>query len=349
MARIDPLAETSWGLAWDYDVVKAVENPPGEVLGVTGLREGKRLIRPEAQRAFLMWKKAFTPEDVARGHDGLREAYDRFLLTNFPLPEGVSPTACELGGVPAVRLDPARNGGPTILHFHGGGYMIGSARGSLEYAHRIANTLDGPCYTVEYRLAPEHPYPAALDDAVDAYRGLLATGVPAASIVLSGESSGGGLAVAVALAIRTAGDPMPGGIIAIAPFADLTLSGESLRQENGNDPAAHRDLLTFMGASYFQGHEPTDPLVSPIFGDLTGLPPLFVAATRGEVLYSDAIRLAERGQLAGVDVTTEFVDDSVHVFTIFPFLRETETTMAAIRAWSRARHGITQGRHRTAA
>jgi salicylate hydroxylase len=349
MARIDPLAETSWGLAWDYDVVKAVENPPGEVLGVTGLREGKRLIRPEAQRAFLMWKKAFTPEDVARGHDGLREAYDRFLLTNFPLPEGVSPTACELGGVPAVRLDPARNGGPTILHFHGGGYMIGSARGSLEYAHRIANTLDGPCYTVEYRLAPEHPYPAALDDAVDAYRGLLATGVPAASIVLSGESSGGGLAVAVALAIRTAGDPMPSGIIAIAPFADLTLSGESLRQENGNDPAAHRDLLTFMGASYFQGHEPTDPLVSPIFGDLTGLPPLFVAATRGEVLYSDAIRLAERGQLAGVDVTTEFVDDSVHVFTIFPFLRETETTMAAIRAWSRARHGITQGRHRTAA
>ena len=349
MARIDPLAETSWGLAWDYDVVKAVENPPGEVLGVTGLREGKRLNRPEAQRAFLMWKKAFTPEDVARGHDGLREAYDRFLLTNFPLPEGVSPSACELGGVPAFRLDPARNGGPTILHFHGGGYMIGSARGSLEYAHRIANTLEGPCYTVEYRLAPEHPYPAALDDAVDAYRGLLATGVPAASIVLSGESSGGGLAVAVALAIRTAGDPMPGGIIAIAPFADLTLSGESLRQENGNDPAAHRDLLTFMGASYFQGHEPTDPLVSPIFGDLTGLPPLFVAATRGEVLYSDAIRLAERGQLAGVDVTTEFVDDSVHVFTIFPFLRETETTMAAIRAWSRARHGITQGRHRTAA
>ena len=90
MARIDPMAETSWGLAWDYNVVKAVEGPPGEVLNVTGLREGKRLQRPEGQRAFDFWKYAFRPEDVARGHDGLREAYDRFLIKNFPLPEMTS-------------------------------------------------------------------------------------------------------------------------------------------------------------------------------------------------------------------------------------------------------------------
>lgn len=337
MARIDPLAETSWGLAWEYDVIKAVENPPGEVLGVTGLREGKHLIRPESQRAFLMWKEAFTPEDVSRGHDGLREAYDRFLTGNFPLPEGAPVNPCELGGVPTFRLDPVGRGGPTVLHFHGGGYIIGSAKGSLEYSHRLATTVEGPCYTVEYRLAPEHPYPAALDDAVDAYRGLLSTGIPPGSILLSGESSGAGLALAVALAIRNAGDPLPGGIIAIAPFADLTLSGESLKQENGSDPAAHRDLLTFMGASYFQGHEPTDPLVSPVFGDLSGLPPIFIAATRGEVLFSDATRLADRAERAGVQVTTQFVDDSVHVFTIFPFLPETQSTMEIIRAWSRAR------------
>lgn len=337
MARIDPLAETSWGLAWEYDVIKAVENPPGEVLGVTGLREGKHLIRPESQRAFLMWKEAFTPEDVSRGHDGLREAYDRFLTGNFPLPEGALVNPCELGGVPTFRLDPVGRGGPTVLHFHGGGYIIGSAKGSLEYSHRLATTVEGPCYTVEYRLAPEHPYPAALDDAVDAYRGLLSTGIPPGSILLSGESSGAGLALAVALAIRNAGDPLPGGIIAIAPFADLTLSGESLKQENGSDPAAHRDLLTFMGASYFQGHEPTDPLVSPVFGDLSGLPPIFIAATRGEVLFSDATRLADRAERAGVQVTTQFVDDSVHVFTIFPFLPETQSTMEIIRAWSRAR------------
>src|SRR5258707_8555684 len=263
MARIDPLAETSWGLAWDYDVVKAVEGPPGEVINVTGLREGKRLQRPEGQRAFELWKYAFRPEDVARGHDGLREAYDRFLTTNFPLPEGVVAVEDELGDVKAWRFaapDAAR--GNVLLHFHGGGYLIGSAKGSLEYASRLAAAVEGTCYTAEYRLAPEHPYPAAIDDAISAYRALLSRGIPASSILLSGESAGGGLALALALALRTAGDPLPAGSRGGRPLCPLSVSGASVRVFNGDDPAANRDLLTFMGASYFQGHEPTDPLVS---------------------------------------------------------------------------------------
>ena len=149
---------------------------------------------------------------------------------------------------------------------------------------RLAAAVGGTCYTVDYRLAPEHPYPAAIDDAVCAYRALLARGIPASSILFSGEFAGGGLAVALALALRTPAIRFPAAILAVAPFADLTLSGPSVRAFNGNDPAANRDLLTFMGASYFQGHEPTDPLVSPLFGDLAGLPPLFVTATQGEVL-----------------------------------------------------------------
>ena len=336
MARIDPLAETSWGLAWDYNVVKAVEAPPGEVVNVTGLREGKRLQRPEGQRAFDLWKYAFRPEDVARGHDGLREAYDRFLTTNFPLPANVEAVEDELGDVKAWRVAAAdAERGNVVLHFHGGGYLIGSAKGSLEYASRLAASVGGACYTVDYRLAPEHPYPAAIDDAVSAYRALLARGIPASSILLSGESAGGGLAVALALALRTAGDPLPAAILAVAPFADLTVSGPSVRAFNGDDPAANRDLLTFMGASYFQGHEPTDPLVSPLFGDLTGLPPLFVTATQGEVLLSDATRLAERAEKAGVDVTLRLVEDSVHVYTIFPFLPETRSTMDEVADWAK--------------
>src|SRR5882757_70511 len=336
MARIDPLAETSWGLAWSYDVVKAVEGPSGEVLNVTGLREGKRLQRPEGQRAFELWKYAFRPEDVARGHDGLREAYDRFLTTNFPLPEGFTAVEDELGDVKAWRVAaPDAPRGNAVLHFHGGGYLIGSAKGSLEYASRLAAAVEGTCYTVDYRLAPEHPYPAAIDDAISAYRALLARGIPASSILLSGESAGGGLALALALALRTAGDPLPAGILAVAPFTDLTLSGASVRAFNGDDPAANRDLLTFMGASYFQGHEPTDPLVSPLFGDLTGLPPLFVTATRGECLLDDTTRLAERAEEAGVDVTLRLVEDSVHVYTIFPFLPETRSTMEEVAAWAR--------------
>jgi salicylate hydroxylase len=335
MARIDPLAETSWGLAWDYNVVKAVEGPPGEVLNVTGLREGKKLQRPESQRAFELWKYAFRPEDVARGHDGLREAYDRFLTTNFPLPEETEAVEDELGDVKAFRVAvPDAPRGNVVLHFHGGGYLIGSAKGSLEYASRLAATVGGACYTVDYRLAPEHPYPAAIDDAISAYRALLARGIPASSILVSGESAGGGLAVALVLALRTAGDPLPAGILAVAPFTDLTVSGPSIRAFNGDDPAANRDLLTFMGASYFQGHEPTDPLVSPLFGDLSGLPPLFVTATQGEVLLSDTTRLAERAEKAGVDVTLRVVEDSVHVYTIFPFLPETQSTMAEVKAWA---------------
>ncbi|MBR0795085.1 alpha/beta hydrolase fold domain-containing protein [Bradyrhizobium jicamae] len=336
LARIDPLAETSWGLAWDYNVVKATEEAPGDVVNVTGLREGKRLKRPESQRAFELWKYAFRPEDVARGHDGLREAYDRFLTTSFPLPADFEAIEGELGDVGAFRVarKEARSGN-VVLHFHGGGYLIGSARGSLEYASRLATAVDGACYTVDYRLAPEHPYPAALDDAVASYRALLRRGTPARSILLSGESAGGGLAVAAALALRMAGDPLPAAILAVAPITDLTLSGDSVRAFNGDDPAANRDLLAFMGASYFQGHEPADPLVSPLFGDLAGLPPLFVTATQGEVLLSDSVRLAERAERAGVDVTLRLVEDSVHVYTIFPFLPETESTMAEVALWAR--------------
>jgi salicylate hydroxylase len=336
MERIDPMAETSWGLAWDYDVVQSVEGPPGEVLNVTGLREGKQLQRPESQRAFDMWKYAFQPEDVAKGHDGLRDAYERFLTTNFPAPDNIETEKLELGDVKAWRVAGQGSKGPNVvLHFHGGGYLIGSAKSSIEYAARLANAVDGSCYSVEYRLAPEHPYPAAIDDAICAYRALIGRGIPSSSILLSGESSGGGLAIALALALKTAGDPLPAGILSVAPFADLTLSGPSVRAFNGDDPAANRDLLTFMGASYFQRHEPTDPLVSPLFGDLKGLPPLFLTASQGEVLLDDTTRMAERAKSAGVDVTLRLVEDSVHVYTIFPFLPETQTTMDEVATWAR--------------
>lgn len=337
MQHIDPMTETTWGFVWGYDVLKAVKQSPGEVLGLSATREGKSLKRPESQRAFTMWKNTFSPENVARGHDGLREGYDRFLATSFPLPKQVQVEKLELRGVPALQVRSSKagsSGGPTVLHFHGGGYVLGSASGSLEYAGRLAEVVGGSCVTVDYRLAPEHPYPAAVDDAVDAYRGLLDSGVPASSIILSGESSGGGLALALALVLKTAGDPLPAGIIGVCPFVDLTLRGPTVAQFTGDDPAANRDVLAYLGASYFQGHEPTDPLVSPLYGDLSGLPPIFLTASEGEVLLSDTVRLAERAKQAGVDVTTRIVEDSVHVYTIFPFLPETVSTLQEIQAWA---------------
>lgn len=337
LARIDPLAEVSWGFVWGHNELEAALLPPGDVIGLAAAREGKQMLRPESQRAFGLWKNTFTQEDVARGHDGMREAYDRMLLTNFPIAAGSKQEKVELGSVPAIRVagDATPDGHLVVLHFHGGAYVLGSAASSVEYAHRLAKAVNGSCYTVDYRLAPEHPYPAAIDDAVAAYRGLLNSGIPASRIVLSGESSGGGLALALAMSIRGAGMPAPLGIFAACPFVDLTLSGESVKLHSGEDPAAHRDTLSLLAASYFQAHEPTDPLVSPLFGDLTGLPPLLLTATRGEVLFSDTERFAEKARASGVDTNLHVVEDSVHVFPIFPFLPESHELLEHFSGWAR--------------
>lgn len=337
MQHIDPMTEATWAFVWDYNVLEAVNRPADEVQGLSGTREGKKMERPESQRAFDMWKNAFSAEDMARGHDGMREGYERFLLKHFPAPKAMPAEELELGGVRALRVSAqgsAGKSGPTVLHFHGGGYMLGSAQGSLEYACRLAKAVAGECITVDYRLAPEHPYPAAVDDAVDAYRALINRGVPASSILLSGESSGAGLALALALLLKTAGDELPAGIIAICPFADLAMTAPSIKTFAGEDPAANRDSLAFMAASYFQGHEPRDPLVSPLYGDLAGLPPLFISAVQGESLQDDSTRLIARAEAAGVPVTKLWVRDSVHVYTLFPFLPETEATLAALGEWA---------------
>lgn len=342
MARIDPLGQTTWSFCWGYDVIKAADEPSGNVLGLAATREGAKMQRPESQRAFELWKNAFSQEDVARGYDGMREAYDRLLLTHFPAPATVHATPIEMGGVACLRVEAKRpRSGSTVLHFHGGAYVIGSAQGSVEYAGRLADAVDGQCITVDYRLAPEHPYPAAIDDAINAYRGLLDSGIAASSIFLSGESSGGGLAVALAISLRHAGLPQPAGIVAACPFADLTLSSESLTQFHGDDPAANRDMLSYLASSYFQGHEPTDPLVSPVFGDLHGLAPMFLGVATNEVLFNDTTRLAARAEAAGVDVTLKTVDDSVHVFPVFSFLPEAREFVDEFAAWVRLRQGGT--------
>ncbi|WP_153506056.1 FAD-dependent oxidoreductase [Cumulibacter manganitolerans] len=332
--RIDPLAETTWAFVMDYDITKTVLEPAGHVVGLAGTREGTAMKRPESQRAYDLWRSAFTQEDLSRGHDGMREGYDRLLLSHFPVPEGTPTRDVQLGRVDAIEVGEASDRSPVVLHFHGGGYVIGSARGSVEYAARLARAVGGRTVTVDYRRAPEDPYPAALDDAVHAYRALVRSGVAPERILLSGESSGAGLALATALSLRQAGERLPAGVIAICPFADLTLASPSISAYDGSDPAANRDSLTAMAAQYTQMHDPTDPLVSPALADLRGLPPLFVAATDGEVLYDDARRVADSAESAGVPVERFFIEDSVHVFPLFGFLPEAGEALERIGQWS---------------
>ncbi len=268
------------------------------------------------------------------------ESEGRFAFVGAPpiAPE-IKVIEGEGGPLEVYWYDPApgETGRAALLHIHGGGMVIGSARSMQQAPSGMAAALGIPVASVDYRLAPDHPYPAAIDDALDAYRGLIDSGVPASSIFLSGESSGGGLALATAMALRAAGDDLPAGIIGVCPFVDLTLRGPSVSKFAGDDPAANKDMLAYLGASYFQGHEPTDPFVSPLYGDLAGLPPMFLTASEGEVLLSDTTRLIDRAQKAGVDVTPRIVDDSVHVYTIFPFLPETASTMKAIGEWASKR------------
>ncbi len=336
LSRIDPLAETSWKFAWGHDVIDAARRPAGEVVGLSSVRESKRMLRPESQRAFDLWKGVFTPDDLAKGDQGQRAAYSRFLRQNFPASTDTNFEPCDLRGVPAYKvLAPGAKSRATVMHFHGGGYVLGSAHDSTEYASRLSATFDGPCYSIDYRLAPQHPYPAAIDDAFQAYRSLLLMGIDPTTLFISGESAGGGLALALGMALKRASLPLPAGIFALCPMTDLTLSGESLFTQSGDDPAVNRDQLAQLAASYFQGHEPTDPMVSPLFGDLTDLPPVFISAVRGESLESDATRFIQCAERSNCDVTSLLVDDSVHVFALFPFLPESEHVLDQVRTWSK--------------
>ncbi|HPU51074.1 MAG TPA: alpha/beta hydrolase fold domain-containing protein, partial [Burkholderiaceae bacterium] len=359
MAKLDPLADGQWGWIYGYDAIAQAELPLDKVEGLAAVFEGVRLQRPLAQRAFEMRKNAITPKDIAGGVDGLREGYDRFLMESFPAPATLR---CELLGAgepagwwvhpgsegnAAGRVHAGNPGNPpggprtaqrrVVLHFHGGGYMIGSARASLEYAGRLAEAVQAPCLILEYRLAPEHPFPAALDDALAAYRHLLARGHAGTDILLSGESSGGGLALALVAALRDAGEPLPAGVIAMSPFTDLSLSGASIDAQAGRDPSATRAGLTSMAGAYVQRAEPTDPLISPLFADLRGFPPLLLQAATNEGLVDDTTRLAERALAAGVDVTMRLYDDSVHVFVLYGFLPESVQAMAEVRAFAGSR------------
>ncbi|MGH3578701.1 MAG: alpha/beta hydrolase, partial [Mycobacterium sp.] len=223
-----------------------------------------------------------------------------------------------------------------ILHLHGGGYVCGTAEDSIELAYRLAQATGGTVDAVDYRLAPEHRCPAAVQDSLDAYRWLLEhDGIPSGRIVLTGESSGGGLALATALLARDRGVPAPAGVVAVCPMADLTLSGSTIDARAETEPICTREFLTNVASLYLQGRDPAAPLASPVHGDLRGLPPLLIQAAENEALFSDAERLAATARDADVHVEFETYPDSVHVFPLFAFLPEAVAAIDHIAQFAR--------------
>jgi epsilon-lactone hydrolase len=222
------------------------------------------------------------------------------------------------GGVGAEWISaPGASADRVILYFHGGGYVLGSISTHRAMISRIARASDARALAIDYRLAPEHPFPAAVDDAIASYRWLIAQGYKPGRIVIAGDSAGGGLAVAALLAIRDAKLPMPAGAVPISPWTDLEGTGDSIRTRAARDVMVTQDNLAQSAKQYYGANNPKNPLVSPVHADFRGLPPMLIHVGDAEILLDDATRVAERAKAAGVKVELEVWPDMPHVWHVF--------------------------------
>jgi acetyl esterase/lipase len=227
----------------------------------------------------------------------------------------------DVDGTPGEWIStPDASANRVVLYLHGGGYVIGSIDSHREMISRIARSSAARALAIDYRLAPEHPFPAAVEDATKAYRWLLKQGVSPENIVISGDSAGGGLTVAALLALRDAGDPLPAAAACISPWTDLEITGETMITKADVDPMIRPEDAKGGAERYHGATDPSHPLISPIRADLSGLPPLLIQVGTSEVLLSDSTRLAERAKAAGVDVTIEQWDEMIHVWHFFAFM-----------------------------
>ena len=248
----------------------------------------------------------------------------RELTSAQPLPADVTVTAAALGGVPTAEIiidgiEPRH----VVLYFHSGVYVLGDAFQAAGLASQVGRRARAKVISVDYRLAPEHPYPAAVDDALAAYEALLQGGTAPSDIAFAGESAGGGLAVATLVNARDHGLPLPAAAFVMSPYADLTLAGATMQIKREVDVLMSREALQSRVTDYTAGQDAALGLISPIFADLSGLPPLIIQAGTHEVLLDNAVRLARQAATADVEVTLDITPGVPHVFqTFYPVLDE---------------------------
>jgi acetyl esterase/lipase len=253
--------------------------------------------------------EVFTPEAIA-----LQRAEE--AREKRPSVDGVTVTDVDAGGVPAIWVTSLE--GPvdrTVLYFHGGAYISFTPDRYVPTLGKISRATQSRCLAIHYRRAPEHPFPAPVDDAVTAYRWLLDQGIDASEIVFAGDSAGGGLVLCALVALRDQHVPLPAGGICVSPWTDLTISGASAT--SADDPIVSGAQLKLMADVYLAGQNPREPLASPLFADLSGLPPLQVQVGSRESLLDDARRIVERARTAGVDVTYDEYQGVIHMWTLF--------------------------------
>lgn len=260
----------------------------------------------------------------------------------FPVPGGVEVEALEVEGIPCERYVPQSvTSSATLLYLHGGAYVAGSLRSHRALCARIARALGGPVIAVDYRLAPEHPHPAALEDATIVYRWLLATGHDPAHLVVGGDSAGGGLTLATLISLQGTDTPGPAGAVLISPWLDLTLSGSSVTAVASADPMLEADVLA-ADATAYGGDDLRSPLVSPLFAtadQLAGLPPVLLLAGTADILVDDSRSFAGRAAEAGLPVDLDVEDGLVHVWPFIDGLPEANSALERIAGWVEAGPG----------
>lgn len=261
-----------------------------------------------------------------------------------PAIEGVAVEAITLGDRPAERLTP--DAGATdaaVLYLHGGGYCIGSLDSHRGLGSRLALATGCTVAMLDYRLAPEHPFPAAVDDAVAAYRDLLSLGIRPDRLAIAGDSAGGGLTVATLLALRGSGEPLPAAAVCLSPWTDLTQSSTAYRNLADVDPMVSKAGLDLMSGAYLDGVDPRTELASPLFAaDFGGLPPVCIEVGEYEVLIDDATGLADRMRESGVNVTLKVWPELIHVFQAFPgaLIPEADQSVDAVGAFMAGHLGL---------
>ncbi len=259
---------------------------------------------------FGAWGPDTTLEEMRRGWDA--------LFANVKLSVGAKTEKVDAGGVKAEWIAaPKAAADRVILYCHGGGYVLGSIHSHRDMCERLSRAGEARVLALDYRLAPEHPFPAAVEDATAAYRWLLKQGIRPKRIAISGDSAGGGLTFATLLALKKAGDPMPACATPLSPWVDLEGLGESMTSKVNEDPMVAKHLIEQMGKTYVQSGNLRDPLAAPLYGDLRGLPPLLVQVGSRETLLDDAVRMAEKAKKAGVDVELDVWQGQIHVWQIF--------------------------------
>jgi monoterpene epsilon-lactone hydrolase len=257
-------------------------------------------------------------------------------MGSLPAIAGVTHRPAEAGGVPAEWTTPdgVETVG-TLLYLHGGAYTQGSIATHRRLVAVLALAAGVRALSIGYRLAPEHPFPAAVDDAVAAYRWLVSDGDESPDrVIIAGDSAGGGLAFATLLALRDSGTTLPAGAFGISPWTDLAGTGESLTTRKDEDPMIDPDSIDETVAMYLPEGDRRQPLVSPLYGDLVGLPPLLIHVGGAEVLYDDAVRMAEAARQAGVEVEFADWDGAFHVWhMVAGMVPEADEAVAAAGAW----------------